>query len=230
MSFHGGFLGVCAAIALFARQQKIDILKLGDLVAPVAPIGLFFGRCANFINGELWGRQSPTIRSAWCSATTPSEPPTAACPAGDPRHPSQLYEAALEGVLLFLILNFAVYRLKWLQRRGALVATFLICYGLFRAVAGERAQSRPRHAQLPAGPDHGDDPVDRRCSWSALAAVARCAKFPLSRTSRKTMSLLDRLRAQIAQDGPISVAEYFTRCLHDPRDGYYATRPSARGR
>ncbi|OYX99101.1 MAG: prolipoprotein diacylglyceryl transferase, partial [Caulobacter sp. 35-67-4] len=56
MSFHGGFLGVCVAILLFARQQKIDVLKLGDLIAPVAPIGIFFGRVANYINGELWGR------------------------------------------------------------------------------------------------------------------------------------------------------------------------------
>lgn len=133
MSFHGGFLGVCAAIALFARHQKIDILKLGDLIAPVAPIGLFFGRIANFVNGELWGRPTDgpfgvvfcnnTIRATYggdCPATMV------------PRHPSQLYEAGLEGVLLFAILAFCVYRLKWLQRRGALVATFLLAYGLFR--------------------------------------------------------------------------------------------------
>jgi len=136
MSFHGGFLGVCAAVALFARQQKIDILRLGDLVAPVAPIGLFFGRCANFINGELWGRET---NGPWgmvfCNDTIRAASRDGACPAGElPRHPSQLYEAALEGVLLFLILNFAVHKLKWLQRRGALVATFLICYGLFRAL------------------------------------------------------------------------------------------------
>lgn len=135
MSFHGGFLGVCAAVALFARQQKIDILRLGDLVAPVAPIGLFFGRCANFINGELWGRVTDhPFGMVFCNDTIRAAN-RGVCPAGElPRHPSQLYEAALEGVLLFLILNFAVYRLKWLRRRGALVATFLICYGLFRAL------------------------------------------------------------------------------------------------
>ena len=133
MSFHGGFLGVCAAIALFARQQKIDILKLGDLIAPVAPIGLFFGRLANFINGELWGRETDgPFGIVFCNNTIRASM-GGDCPAGyHARHPSQLYEAGLEGVLLFAILAFCVYRLKWLQRRGAIVATFLLGYGFFR--------------------------------------------------------------------------------------------------
>lgn len=132
MSFHGGFLGVCAAVILFARRNGIDLLKLGDLVAPVAPIGLFFGRCANFINGELWGRTTDVPWGVvFCNKTI--EAAHGGCPAGLlPRHPSQIYEAALEGVLLFAILQVLVWRFKWLQRRGALVATFLICYGLFR--------------------------------------------------------------------------------------------------
>ena len=134
MSFHGGFLGVCAAIAFFARRNSIDILKLGDLIAPVAPIGLFFGRIANFINGELWGRPTDgPFGIVFCNATIQANHPQHICPAGPfPRHPSQLYEAGLEGLLLFLILAFCVYRLKWLQRRGAIVATFLLSYGLFR--------------------------------------------------------------------------------------------------
>ena len=134
MSFHGGFLGVCAAIVLFARQNKIDMLKLGDLIAPVAPIGIFFGRLANFINGELWGRPTDgPFGIVFCNATIQANHPQHICPAGPlPRHPSQLYEAGLEGLLLFVILAFCVYRLKWLQRRGAIVATFLIAYGLFR--------------------------------------------------------------------------------------------------
>jgi phosphatidylglycerol---prolipoprotein diacylglyceryl transferase len=133
MSFHGGFLGVCAAVILFARKNSIDMLKLGDLIAPVAPIGLFFGRVANFINGELWGR---TTDAPWgmifCNETIKAAN-RGTCPAGPyPRHPSQLYEAGLEGLLLFLVLAFCVYRLEWLRRRGAIVATFLISYGLFR--------------------------------------------------------------------------------------------------
>ena len=134
MSFHGGFLGVCAAIALFARRNQIDILRLGDLIAPVAPIGLLFGRCANFINGELWGRVTDhPWGMIFCNETILAAS-GGRCPAGpDPRHPSQLYEAALEGVALFLILRLATHRFTWLRRRGALVATFLIFYGLFRA-------------------------------------------------------------------------------------------------
>ena len=134
MSFHGGFLGVCAAVALFARRNQIDILRLGDLIAPVAPIGIFFGRIANFINGELWGRVTDgPFGIIFCNETIQANHPQRICPAGpDPRHPSQLYEAGLEGLALFLILAFAAYRLKWLRRRGALVATFLLGYGLAR--------------------------------------------------------------------------------------------------
>ncbi|MFN3321840.1 MAG: prolipoprotein diacylglyceryl transferase, partial [Allorhizobium sp.] len=121
-SFHGGFLGVCAAVALFARRNQIDILRLGDLIAPVAPIGIFFGRIANFINGELWGRPTDgPFGIIFCNETIQANHPQRICPAGpDPRHPSQLYEAGLEGLALFLILAFAAYRLKWLRRRGAL--------------------------------------------------------------------------------------------------------------
>jgi phosphatidylglycerol:prolipoprotein diacylglycerol transferase len=134
MSFHGGFLGVCAAVTLFARRNQIDILRLGDLIAPVAPIGIFFGRIANFINGELWGRPTDgPFGIIFCNETIKAANRGTCGNAGPiPRHPSQLYEAALEGVLLFLILAFAAYRLKWLRRRGALLATFLLGYGLAR--------------------------------------------------------------------------------------------------
>ncbi len=121
MSFHGGAIGVGLALIAFARVNKIDLILLADLVAPCQPIGQFFGRIANFINGELWGRHddvpwgmvfcSPHIRLA----------NDGQCPAGlEPRHPSQLYEAALEGVLIFLVLRLATHRLHWLQRRGAI--------------------------------------------------------------------------------------------------------------
>ena len=121
MSFHGGFLGVIAAVILFARANRMDMFKLGDIVAPAVPIGLFFGRIANFINGELWGR--PT--------TVPwgIQFPAAGI---EYRHPSQLYEAALEGLVLFFVLRFATHRLMWLQRRGAVCGLFMIGYGVFR--------------------------------------------------------------------------------------------------
>lgn len=144
MSFHGGFLGVAIAIIWFARKHSINILSLGDLVAPVAPIGLFFGRLANFINGELWGR---TTEVPWgvrfCNDTILEA--YGRCPAGDlPRHPSQLYEAGLEGLLLFLILLLAVWKLRLLSKPGYVTGIFLLGYGLSRAVL-ERVREPDAH-------------------------------------------------------------------------------------
>ncbi len=121
MSFHGGFVVVMVAMALFARQQKLRWLELMDFIAPLVPPGLAFGRLGNFINGELWGR--------------PTDVPWGMVfPKVDnlPRHPSQLYEFALEGLLLFIIL--------WLYARnprpvGAVSGLFLIGYGSFRFIA-----------------------------------------------------------------------------------------------
>jgi len=122
MSFHGGVIGVAIALIAFARVNRIDLLLLADLVAPCQPIGQFFGRMANFINGELWGR--PT--SLPWGMVFPSDPYHV------PRHPSQLYEAALEGILIFVVLRFATHWLHWLQRRGAITGLFLILYGSIR--------------------------------------------------------------------------------------------------
>ncbi len=134
MSFHGGFLGVALALILFARGLKVNPLRLGDVVAPVVPIGLFFGRIANFINGELWGRETD---AAWgmrfCNETIIKA--YGMCPAGDvPRHPSQLYEAGLEGLLLFGLLAVAVWKWKLLSKPGYITGLFLVGYGLSRAV------------------------------------------------------------------------------------------------
>ena len=134
MSFHGGFLGVALAIILFARKHNARLLSLSDLIAPVVPIGLFFGRLANFINGELWGRITDVpwaIR--FCNARILET--YGYCPAGDaPRHPSQLYEAGLEGLMLFGLLWLAVWKWRLLAKPGYVTGLFLLGYGLSRAL------------------------------------------------------------------------------------------------
>ena len=122
MAFHGGLAGVAVAVLLFARRHELPVLRVGDVVATVAPIGLFFGRLANFVNGELWGR--PTDAS-W-AMVFPADPQ------GAPRHPSQLYEAALEGLLLGLVLLALALRPRVRARPGTLAGVFLLGYGLAR--------------------------------------------------------------------------------------------------
>jgi len=121
MSFHGGALGVLLALIVFAWRNKLDVLRLGDIAAAAAPFGLFFGRIANFINGELWGR--PTD-APW-GVVFPGAGPEA-------RHPSQLYEAALEGLLLFIVLRWATHAAKLTNRRGVIMGMFTAGYGLIR--------------------------------------------------------------------------------------------------
>ncbi|MFC3068663.1 prolipoprotein diacylglyceryl transferase [Phenylobacterium soli] len=121
MSFHGGALGVLISGLIFCRVNRIDPLRLGDLVVAVEPIGGFFVRIANFINGELWGR--PT-HLPW-GIVFPGAGP-------EPRHPSQLYEAALEGLALFLILRWGTHGRKLLNRRGVVLGMFAMGYGLIR--------------------------------------------------------------------------------------------------
>jgi len=133
MSFHGGLIGVTLAIVWFARKNSIRLLSLGDLVAPVVPLGLFFGRIANFINGELWGRPTDAPWGVvFCNDTILDL--YGRCPAGlAPRHPSQLYEAALEGLVLAAILWLAVFKGRLLAKPGFVTGIFLFGYGLARA-------------------------------------------------------------------------------------------------
>jgi phosphatidylglycerol:prolipoprotein diacylglycerol transferase len=133
MSFHGGMLGVLVAVLAFARVNKVDALRVGDIVVAAQPIGQFFGRLANFINGELWGRQTDLPWGMeFCGKNIPTYS-DGECVAGHvTRHPSQLYEAGLEGILLFLILRWATHRGSWLQRNGAVTGLFLVGYGVFR--------------------------------------------------------------------------------------------------
>ena len=121
MSFHGGFTGCVVAVVLFARSRGIPILSLGDVTCAVGPIGLFLGRLANFVNGELWGR--------------PTDVPWAMIfPGGGPipRHPSQLYEASLEGLALLVFLAILI-RCGALKRPGLIIGAFAVFYAFARS-------------------------------------------------------------------------------------------------
>ncbi|WP_060583715.1 prolipoprotein diacylglyceryl transferase [Aeromonas schubertii] len=120
MSFHGGLIGVITAMIWFAHKTKRHFFTVADFVAPLVPFGLGVGRLGNFLNGELWGRVTDV---PWAMIFPEAGP--------EPRHPSQLYQFALEGVVLFVILN-----LFWRKHppRGAISGMFLLCYGLFRFI------------------------------------------------------------------------------------------------
>ncbi|MHA7064343.1 prolipoprotein diacylglyceryl transferase [Azospirillum argentinense] len=126
MSFHGGLIGVLGAILLFCWKRGLSPLAFGDLIAAAAPIGLFFGRIANFINGELYGRPAPDV--SW-AVVFPRDPLQV------PRHPSQLYEAFLEGAVLFVLLAILVRMPAVRGRAGMTAGIFFIGYGLSRIVA-----------------------------------------------------------------------------------------------
>lgn len=139
MSFHGGFLGAILAVAAWSRSKGVHPLTVGDAVAVATPPGLLLGRLANFVNGELWGR--------------PTDVPWAMVfPGADdlPRHPSQLYQAALEGALLGALMLWALRR-GWLARRGALTGLFLAGYGGARLV-GEAFRQADAQFVTPANP------------------------------------------------------------------------------
>ncbi len=123
MSFHGGLIGVIVAMLLFARRRQLPFFQLADIVACATPIGLFLGRLANFVNGELFGRPTTV---PWAMVFPNGGP--------EPRHPSQVYEALLEGLVLFILL-FVVARFGKARRQmGLLSGLFFIGYGVFRIV------------------------------------------------------------------------------------------------
>ncbi|NYD88339.1 prolipoprotein diacylglyceryl transferase [Sphingomonas melonis] len=128
MSFHGGVIGTSIGIILFARKHKLDWLRVHDYIACVVPFGLFFGRLANFVNGELWGKPADVPWAIVFERTVPFDVPEPA------RHPSQLYEAGLEGIVLFAILWFAFWRTKARYQPGRLVGLFVLGYGIARFI------------------------------------------------------------------------------------------------
>jgi phosphatidylglycerol:prolipoprotein diacylglycerol transferase len=134
MSFHGGFLGCVAAVILFCRKNNLPILSLGDITTAVGPIGVFLGRIANFINSELWGRPAD-----------PSLPWAMIFPNGGPlpRHPSQLYEAGMEGILLFTLLAVMI-RMGALKRPGLILGSFITFYPIARIIGEHFREPDPQ--------------------------------------------------------------------------------------
>ena len=123
MSFHGGAAGVILALYFFTRSQRLDFLSFSDRVTSVVPVGLFFGRIANFINGELWGRVTDV---PWGMIFPTGGP--------EPRHPSQIYQASMEGVILFILLQILVHRPALRARSGFVSGAFLAGYGVARII------------------------------------------------------------------------------------------------
>jgi len=123
MAFHGGLLGVVIATAIYSIKRRIYFLNFSDLACCGVPIGLFFGRIANFINGEVYGR----VTNASWGMVFPQGGPL-------PRHPSQLYEAFLEGIVLFVLLGYGALFTRWPHRRGLLSGIFLMGYAIARII------------------------------------------------------------------------------------------------
>ncbi|CCE08787.1 Prolipoprotein diacylglyceryl transferase [Bradyrhizobium sp. STM 3843] len=135
MSFHGGFMGCVIAVILFCRHNGLPILSLGDITTAVGPIGLFLGRIANFINGELWGRTAdPSLPWAMIFPNDRTQLP---------RHPSQLYEAGLEGIVLFVVLAILI-RFGALKRPGLTLGSFVLLYGLARITSEHFREPDPQ--------------------------------------------------------------------------------------
>ena len=193
MSFHGGFLGVVAAIIIFAKVNKLDMVRLGDVVAPCVPIGLFFGRIANFINGELWGRPTNLPWGMVFCNERIAQMNNGACPAQLlTRHPSQLYEAGLEGIVLFLVLLWATHKARWLNRQGALVGLFLTGYGLARVSLENVRQPDQQMPDFPLGLTMGmmlSIPMILVGLWLIWRALHRAPAPPAPETEPQSAAL-----------------------------------------
>ncbi|UTW60117.1 prolipoprotein diacylglyceryl transferase [Kordiimonas sp. SCSIO 12603] len=145
MSFHGGFAGVVIAVILYVRKHKLDLMRVADTVAIVSPIGLLVGRIANFVNGELWGRPTDV---PW-AMVFPSDP------SGLARHPSQLYEALGEGLILFIVLQLLYHKTRVAKDMpGVLAGLFIAGYGLTRVIV-EFVREPDAHIGLIAGISRG---------------------------------------------------------------------------
>jgi phosphatidylglycerol---prolipoprotein diacylglyceryl transferase len=176
MSSHGGFIGVTIALWWFARHEHVPFVHLGDIAATTAPAGLFFGRIANFINGELWGKVS-YVRWAMIfpkSAVNPNTPIDHIAP----RHPSQLYEAGLEGLLLFALMQWRFWRTDVVRAQpGRITGEFLIVYAIVRMI-GELFREPDEGVSLVLG-------LSRGTFYSIFLIVAGLVFILIARSRRK---------------------------------------------
>ncbi len=172
MAFHGALLGSILAIVFFARQQGVNPWSVLDLCASATPMGLFFGRLANFINGELWGRPSDV---AW-SMIFPHP-----ASGGVPRHPSQLYEAALEGLVLFLVLRYLTHSKLALRNPGLVGGAFAAGYGIARSTCEFFREPDPGH-WLTLGPFTAGIfyslPMIAAGLWAVMRALRKAERTP----------------------------------------------------
>lgn len=160
MASHGGFLGVVAGMWWAARKNKIPFLTAGDIVCTLAPPGLMLGRIANFLNGELWGKVTDVRWAVIFPTSDPGKPPLLI----EPRHPSQLYEAALEGLVLLVFTQWRIWRTPVLARQpGRLAGEFLVGYAVARIICEQFRE-----------PDVGIAPVLglNRGAWLSLGLLA----------------------------------------------------------
>lgn len=174
MASHGGFVGVLIALVWFCRKNQLPFLHLGDVIVSVTPIGLFFGRIANFINGELWGKISHV---PWAVIFPLSAPP--GTPLGEipPRHPSQLYEAGLEGLLLFVYMQWRFWKTGAVRAHpGRLGGEFLLGYAIVRAI-GEQFREPDAGISLILG-------LHRGTFYSIFVAIAGVALILYSRRAQ----------------------------------------------
>ncbi len=170
MSFHGGFTGCVIAVVLFARSRGIPILSVGDLTCAAGPIGIFFGRIANFINGELWGRPADV---PWAMVFPHGGPL--------PRHPSQLYEATLEGIGMFILLAVMI-RLGALKRPGLIIGSFAVYYSIARTISEFFREPDVQLGFLWGGATMGQL-LSIPLFLAGLAFIAYALKHPLERTT-----------------------------------------------
>ena len=172
MASHGGFIGVAIAVALFSKIHKVAFFKVSDLIVLVATPGIFLGRLANFVNGELWGKVSNVPWAVVFPASDPAHPVSQIAP----RHPSQLYEAFAEGLLIFVILQFRFFKSK--PPAGQITGEFFVLYAAARIVC-----------EIFREPDFGVEPIlglSRGTFYSLICLAAGVAFIAFAR--RKSAS------------------------------------------